>query len=202
MVISPEWFVCFWSGLQIWKEQSFNLTIDTEAITQLLKSKFEQPKFTWRHQCHAFCQKGNFSLKMSIPTEILDHEFSLHSDSTFYNYLNFIVYLVPDFILANIYIYIYIYILYIYYVYILYIYIYIFIYIYYIYIYISTHKYRYRYIDIMSHSSEKYLTPAISCYSLINSFAPLWEKILSNPFYCWDQEPSLLNESLWLYLFM
>ena len=136
VVISPGCFVCFWWGLQIWKEQSFNLITDMEAITQLLKSKFEQPKFTWRHQCHAFCQKGNFSLKMSIPTEILDHEFSLHSDSTFYNYLNFIVYLVPDFILANIYIYIYIYILYIYYVYILYIYIYI--YILYIHIYIHT----------------------------------------------------------------
>ena len=48
---------------------------------------------------------------------------------------------------------------------------------------IYTHKYRYRYIDIMSHSSEKYLTPAISSYSPINPFAPLWEKILSNPFY-------------------
>ena len=28
----------------------------------------------------------------------------------------------------------------------------------------------------MSHGSEKYLTPAISSYSPINPFAPLWEK--------------------------
>ena len=54
-------------------------------------------------------------------------------------------------------------------------------YILYIYIYIYTNIYRYVY--IMSHSSEKYLTPAISSYSPINPFAPLWEKILSNPFY-------------------
>ena len=66
-----------------------------------------------------------------------------------------------------------------------------YIYIKYIYVYIythtHTHKCRYRYVDIMSHSSEKYLTPVISSsYSPINSFAPLWEKILSNPFYYGD----------------
>ena len=54
----------------------------------------------------------------------------------------------------------------------------------------------------MSHGSEKYLTPAISSYSPINPFAPLWEKILSNPFYYRDQVSNLLKESLWLYLFM
>ena len=44
MAISPEFFVCFQWDLQIWKEQSFNLTICTEGITQLFKSNFEWSK--------------------------------------------------------------------------------------------------------------------------------------------------------------
>ena len=60
MAISPECFVCFWWDLEIWKKQSFNLTITVEGITQLLKSNFEQSKCKWRHQCHAFGKKGNF----------------------------------------------------------------------------------------------------------------------------------------------
>ena len=44
MAISPEFFVCFRWDLQILKEQSFNLTIGMEGITQLLKSNFERSK--------------------------------------------------------------------------------------------------------------------------------------------------------------
>ena len=62
MAISPECFVCFRWGLQNWREQSFNLTIGTEGITQLLKSNFEQSKYKWRHQCHTFAKKENFVL--------------------------------------------------------------------------------------------------------------------------------------------
>ena len=58
--ISRECFVCFQWDLQNWKEQSFNLIIGTEGITQLLKSYFEQSKFKWRHQCHTFAKKGTF----------------------------------------------------------------------------------------------------------------------------------------------
>ena len=65
MAISPECFVCFRWDLQNWKEQSFNLTIGMEGITQLLKSNFEQSKCKWRHQCHAFSKKGTFFLNMS-----------------------------------------------------------------------------------------------------------------------------------------
>ena len=57
---SPECFVCFWCGFQIWKEQSFNLTVGIEGITKLRKSNFEQSKSKWRHQCHIFAKKGIF----------------------------------------------------------------------------------------------------------------------------------------------
>ena len=60
MAISPECFVCFRWGLQNWKDQSFNLTIGTEGITQLLKPNFEQSRCKWRHQCHAFAKRGTF----------------------------------------------------------------------------------------------------------------------------------------------
>ena len=65
MAISPECFVCFRWDLQNWKEQSFNWTIGTEGITQLLKSKFERSKCKWRHQCHAFAKKETFFLNMA-----------------------------------------------------------------------------------------------------------------------------------------
>ena len=60
LATSPECFVCFWWDLQNWKEQSFNLTIGMEGITQLLKSNFERSKCKRRHQCHAFSKKGTF----------------------------------------------------------------------------------------------------------------------------------------------
>ena len=44
MAISPECFVCFRWDLQNREEQSFNLVIGTEGITQLLKSNFEWSK--------------------------------------------------------------------------------------------------------------------------------------------------------------
>ena len=71
MAISPECFVCFRWGLQNWREQSFNLTIGTEGITQLLKSNFEQSKYKWRHQCHTFAKKENFFLNMSFVLVLL-----------------------------------------------------------------------------------------------------------------------------------
>ena len=66
MAISSECFVYFRWDLLNWKEQSFNLTTGTEAITQLLKSNFEWSKCKWRHQCQAFAKKGTFSLNMSF----------------------------------------------------------------------------------------------------------------------------------------
>ena len=60
MAISPECFVCIRWDLQNWKNQSSNLTVGTEGITQLLKSNFEWPKCKWKHQCHAFAKKGTF----------------------------------------------------------------------------------------------------------------------------------------------
>ena len=60
MAISPECFVCIRWDLQNWKNQSSNLTVGTEGITQLLKSNFEWPKCKWKHQCHAFVKKGTF----------------------------------------------------------------------------------------------------------------------------------------------
>ena len=60
MAISPECFVCFRWRLQNWKDQSFNLTIGTEGITQLLKPNFGRSKCKWRNQCHAFAKRGTF----------------------------------------------------------------------------------------------------------------------------------------------
>ena len=92
MAISPECFVCFWWDLQTSKEQSFNLTIGTKGITQLLKSNFERSKCRWRHQCHAFAKKG--TIFWTCPPNILiktDHtitETLLYGDPSFSAELN------------------------------------------------------------------------------------------------------------------
>ena len=54
----------FDGAFKIKKKQSFNLTIGTEAITQLLKSNFEWFIRKRRHQYHAFAKKGKFLLNM------------------------------------------------------------------------------------------------------------------------------------------
>ena len=69
MIISLECFACFRWDLQIWKEQSFYLTIDTEGITQLLQSNFKASKRKWRHRCKTFTKKETFIWTCHYVTE-------------------------------------------------------------------------------------------------------------------------------------
>ena len=66
MVLSHECILCSRWDLQNWKEQSFNLTIGTEGITQLLKSNFEWSKCKWRCQCYPIAKNQTFFLNMFI----------------------------------------------------------------------------------------------------------------------------------------
>ena len=57
-----SWMLCLFSmgPSKLKKKKSFNLTIVTEGITQLLKSNFEQSIRKWRHQCHVLAKEGIF----------------------------------------------------------------------------------------------------------------------------------------------
>ena len=99
-------------------------------------SRFLAKRELFFEHIHTYHSKVESLISPAEPPYL--HEFSLHSDSTLYNYSNFIVYSVSDFILANIYIYIHLYIyIYIYiYINIMYIHDHLYTYILYIYIYI------------------------------------------------------------------
>ena len=63
MAISPEYFACFRWNFQNWKEQSFNVTIGTEGIIQLLKGYFHNKTKTINSQ--------------NVPSEALVNNFSV-----------------------------------------------------------------------------------------------------------------------------